>query len=430
MMRNPKRIFVVADDLTGAADAANYFRTRTRRVRVSLNADRPWTFSLQDNIVQVFDSESRGLDESAAVHRGATAGLQLSEHLNNDFLIYKKIDSTLRGHIGSEIEALLQAVGRRVALVAPAFPANGRTVRNDTLLVDGTPLSQTVFSRDPCHQVVQDKVSSIVQHTTHLRVITLDRDIAAKGSTAISDFIKTIDDQITIVVADAANDADLASLARAIAGQSSVLPCGSAGFAKQLAALWVDTAGDAQHFESQDHTCSCDHIVIAVGSAHPAAHAQLRHAALEYNAKTLELKPSLLAKAPTRKDELLRAKDALSTLATQPIVCMTLNEERALRDPALPGRFESDLASIIHDFIEQILANHPKNIGFVVTGGDTAAALCEALSTSAIWPEGEVAAGMPWSFLETPFGKYVMISKAGGFGQLDAIQQAITFLQN
>jgi len=68
-LERDQSIFVLADDLTGAADAANYFRDERRRVRVTFTEDAPWDFNLRANVVQVYDTESRALAPDEARHR-------------------------------------------------------------------------------------------------------------------------------------------------------------------------------------------------------------------------------------------------------------------------------------------------------------------------------------------------------------------------
>jgi D-threonate/D-erythronate kinase len=452
-------IFVIADDLTGAADAANYFRTPSHRVRVTFNPRVPFMFSLGQDVVQVFDAESRGIDEATAVQRVFTAGHQLAATLQGPFLVYKKIDSTLRGHIGSEIEALLRGLGRRIAVVAPAFPANGRSVRDGVLQVNGVPISQTAFAKDPRHPVTQDKAADLIQTTTRLPVVHLSGAIIKQGNTAVTKFLDGLTEEKVIVVADAETDTDLAIIAATIAEHPEVLPCGSAGLAKPLAALWIKSEPDPDHLTEvgpQDAVLSsltdtkgasltdvkrssltdakkpsptaCSRVLIAVGSANPTAHMQLAHAASALGVEVVEMQPVRLASAAHHHDEMKQAKEHL-THAADHIVGLSLSEERALREPDVPGSFESDLADVIFHWVQTVQgSDESSRIGFVATGGDTALALCEALSASAIWPEGEVMSGMPWSLMETPHGYIPLISKAGGFGDADALQKAAQFL--
>src|SRR5436190_1924736 len=53
-----------------------------------------------------------------------------------------------RGPLAAELEAARAASGRTAAVVAPAFPATGRTTVGGVQLVDGEPVHRTRFARD------------------------------------------------------------------------------------------------------------------------------------------------------------------------------------------------------------------------------------------------------------------------------------------
>jgi len=118
---------LIADDLTGACDAAVQFAARGFRVKVLLDSEGG---AGQTGVLAV-SSESR--DGDLASFRNS---LERLAHLRPRIL-FKKIDSTLRGHVGPEVAAAMDAFRCDVAVVAPAFPAMGRTVESGYLRVDG-----------------------------------------------------------------------------------------------------------------------------------------------------------------------------------------------------------------------------------------------------------------------------------------------------
>nr|MDA8217235.1 hypothetical protein [Dehalococcoidales bacterium] len=68
--------------------------------------------------------------------------------------------------------------------------------------------------------------------------------------------------------------------------------------------------------------------------------------------------------------------------------------------------------------------------GMVLTGGDTAVALCKALGVGALAIEGEVEPGVPYGrLLEGPLAGLLVVTKAGGFGSPEAIAKAISFIR-
>lgn len=148
------RIASLADDLTGALEiGANFARHSLASVVL---ATAPGKGCLE---IPVIDTETRHLppSEAAAVVARLTARLLAA----GTELLYKKTDSTLRGNIGPELDALASAAHARV-LYAPAYPALGRTVRAGRLYVDGVPLEQTAFARDPLNPITSSEIARIV----------------------------------------------------------------------------------------------------------------------------------------------------------------------------------------------------------------------------------------------------------------------------
>src|SRR4051794_154480 len=142
-MPAPLRAAVVADDLTGAADSGVQLARAGYRTAVAFHgAALPGDGGLD---AVVADTDSRAADPGSARERVRDAVRRLA----GASIVLKKIDSTLRGPVAAEIGAALQASGRRVAIVAPAFPAAGRSTVHGVQLVDGEPVHRTSFAVDP-----------------------------------------------------------------------------------------------------------------------------------------------------------------------------------------------------------------------------------------------------------------------------------------
>lgn len=236
---------IVADDLTGACDTGSLFAGRGS-VPVTVWPDEPGPSAP----VQVVDTESRGLAAAEARARVSRAArLAPAERY------FKKIDSTLRGRIGAEVEGLVHATGGTTALVCPAFPAQGRTVVDRTLLVDGRPLAGVV---DVLRTQVDRPVSWIP--LTEVRA----------GAMALAARLTRLAG--TVVIADAETDGDLDALVEAaLACEPQPVLAGSAGLGGALArqlGLLVDRV------ELPDG----GHWLIVVGSRNPASRRQATEA--------------------------------------------------------------------------------------------------------------------------------------------------------
>lgn len=110
---------MIADDLTGACDAGVAFAPAV----VVLRDNSAGAFTLSGGAL-IYTSHSR--DEAPEVAAARVAAL--TRHLPAHGILYKKIDSMLRGNVRAELEAMIEASGRRRAIVCPAFPEQGRTV--------------------------------------------------------------------------------------------------------------------------------------------------------------------------------------------------------------------------------------------------------------------------------------------------------------
>jgi uncharacterized protein YgbK (DUF1537 family) len=137
-----ENVVALADDMTGALEVGAKFAEAGIHVIVS---------------VVVFDTETRHLAPSEAASEIVRF---IGAHRPR--LIYKKTDSTLRGNITAELEALARLFPDWCIGYAPAYPALGRTVRSGILFVHGVPVADTEFAQDALNPVRTSLVSAIL----------------------------------------------------------------------------------------------------------------------------------------------------------------------------------------------------------------------------------------------------------------------------
>lgn len=172
-----RRILGFADDLTGALEAGAKFAERGLRTAVAAR-----TVDCAGYEAAVLDTETRHLKrEEAEAVLAAMAGEEAEA-------IYKKTDSTLRGHIGAELRALERVYPGRAAYI-PAYPAMGRTVRRGELHVDGVPVHLTAFGRDGLNPVRSGSVADAIGGGFECRVYEgeTDEDVAAAVADALEE---------------------------------------------------------------------------------------------------------------------------------------------------------------------------------------------------------------------------------------------------
>src|SRR2546425_11320115 len=233
---------IVADDLTGACDAGTLFAGKAP-VPVTVWPDPPVAAE-----VAVVDTESRHLDRVAATDRVSDAAAALRAGATSWF---KKIDSTLRGHVGAEIVALLQATRTPSAVTCPAFPSEGRTVLDRVLRVNGTAAAHVV---------------DLIRSESDRPLAWIPLAEVRAGGAALAVRLARLAGMIA--VADAETDDDLDTIVGAALALDPVpLLAGSAGLAQPLAERLGLQAGCA--------TLPGGRWLIVAGSLHPATRRQI-----------------------------------------------------------------------------------------------------------------------------------------------------------
>jgi uncharacterized protein YgbK (DUF1537 family) len=191
MQSTGRECLLIADDLTGACDAAVPFAIRGYRTVAAVSLC-PQAI---DAPVVSLTTDTRDLDCAAAAPLVAQAARWAEPRPR---MLFKKIDSTLRGNPGFEIRAAMEAFGCDAAVVTPALPAMGRVVAGGVLRLE----------RDP-----------------DFGTIEIARLLESQGL-----------DIRHVLVADAASDADLDRVVAAgLTRADRVLWAGSAGLAAALA---------------------------------------------------------------------------------------------------------------------------------------------------------------------------------------------------
>ncbi len=216
-------IGVVADDITGAADAVAPFAGRGLVADVLWDAHGKLRSDLQPADARAWSTETRDVPSanSSAIYQVMRDATRRVKEFSPR-IYYKKIDSTLRGHLRCELDAMRTEVPHRLALVCPAFPANGRTVRDGLLWVHTEPVLnvRTAFGMETDPSAMELGLGDLREagYRLHERLAAL-----AAGP-------------VHTVFCDADSEGDLDLLARAITKMPElILPVGSAGLAAAIA---------------------------------------------------------------------------------------------------------------------------------------------------------------------------------------------------
>lgn len=341
------------------------------------------------------DTESRGLAPAAAAERVRAVAGRLGTRLAQG-LLFKKIDSTLRGQVGAELDALLTASGRGTALLCPAFPGQQRAVVDGTLLVSGAPAHQTPIARDPAYPGPTSDVAEIIGDGAVRPISLLPLAQVRGGHEELERAVSEARDEI--VVADAETDTDLDALACAALHRPDLVLAGSAGLARAVAAA-AGLAGPRAPLPDGRAW------LIVVGSLHPATRAQLR---------SLEAAGVTGARLDGPRDPdtgplIERIKDGCPAfIATGDAVAPTVDSRQAT-------------ASRLARVAARVLSG-PRPDLVVVTGGETAVALLRALGAARLELSGEPLRGLALGQAVLDSASTLsLLTKAGGFGPPDLL---------
>ncbi|MEU6249509.1 four-carbon acid sugar kinase family protein [Glycomyces sp. NPDC047010] len=356
-------VAVVADDATGAADAALAFAETGWTAHLELAG--AWTPPEGAHTAAALSTDSRAApDARDATERAVRTALAAGADR-----VYLKIDSTGRGTIADQIAGARAALGDPLTVLCPAFPAVGRTVAAEHLLVDGADAAAGPAGTDPVTPLA-----------------TGDLTVLVPGARAVD---RLVPGAAGIVVLDAEVDEDLDRIAASIAileRRQPVLAVGSAGLARALARVWHPTPHDVT-------VPPVPTDLVVVSSLNPATRAQTAHAVRHGIAHTVLDVPN--------------ATDAELEAAIRALPRPAIASTSAVRDPQGAQHLAHRLGTAAARAVQ---ATQPKTVGLV--GGDGAAAALAALGAPRALVAGRIAPGVP--LLRLP-GLDVW-TKAGGFG--------------
>ncbi len=405
-----KRFVIIADDLTGAMDTGVGF------AKIGLDTIVSFGDIIRHRAtVVVISTDSRADDPETAYEKTRREASKFA-----GLYVYKKIDSTLRGNIGIELRALMDTLGAEKTIVCPAFPANKRAVVDGILLVDNVPVDQTYFAHDPGSPVTEAHIPTLLHKQGGFRVGTVGLEGVRRGPSYLAQQIA--DSEQSVLVVDATEQNHLRYLAEALAlGNSTWLPCGSAGLASELPLAFGYRSQQVTPAESPIH---CKPILLVIGSRNDATARQLRKAEASLQLPVIVVEPDqYLSNRGTsaRTSQLARKAGSFISCGRSVVITTTLSHySRALKDSAA-----GILAAIAAKIIERWEIG-----GIILSGGDIARATCEALGITGVRVIMELQPGIVvGETIGSTRAGLRIVTKAGGFGNEDAIVEAVRCLQ-
>lgn len=402
---------IIADDLTGAADTSVRFCPYMDRVLLFPGELPPLGAASEEKTAWGVHTGSRGLPPEEASLRARSMGLFIASR--NPGMVYKKVDSCMRGQVGAEVEALLEVLGQPCSFIAPAHPEMDRRTIKGVHLVHGTPVAQTEMGSDPVSPVKSSRLDELVAGPLGLRVAHLNLEsLQAKYEELERRIWEILASGVRHICFDALEMAHLDKIAR-LGLKMGALLAGSAGLATALARVHfgpptlpegrlVPLAGQDRHLlvvgsrserarrqvELLMQRLPVDHVLVQSGEpeqSHDLA-PSLREA-MESPAKYLLLTPQ----APS--------PDHWGMAVVSP--------EEIVRNLARTARF------VVQNWAPRSL---------LLSGGDTAQAVLDRLEVSGIRLLQELLPGVVVGMVQGgPLAGLLVLTKAGALGDDDVL---------
>lgn len=405
------QVLIIADDLSGAADCASAFVKAGLEtlVLIDLHAGQ----STETEFVQVIsiDADTRRLPgaEAAQIHLDI-----FNRYSSARQLLYKKIDSTLRGNFAEELGAIIHEAG--MAIVAPAFPQAGRFTRNGHQFLNDTPLELTEIWRGEGipgtafipgllarHGINTESVgiAEIRQGTDRLRAVL--ESCANNGMQA--------------VVCDVETDDDLRAIAQA-------------SLALSVPRFWVGSAGLANHLSAAAYGAvnpvlaaplsTGGAILTVVGSLSSVSRAQAEYLFDHGRMARIDVPASVLREGQANA-QWQQLRDTLGTALR--------NESDLLIMISMEEPVDMGEGLELCQALAMLIAPLADHIGAVIaTGGETARAILTAMGSTGLRLVGEVEPGVPLS-IAAGIKPINVITKAGAFGTRDTLMRCYETLR-
>lgn len=404
-MFRPENMIVLADDLTGTLDTAVQF-SEYGIFAMAFPTMKSFFENETDADVYVINTSTRHLQAQEAYQSIFSLAKYIYEH--GGCRVLKKTDSALRGNIGIELTAVLNAFHEKVLHFIPAYPDMNRYTRGEIHYCDGVPVAESVFGKDPFEPVKYSSVRKIIQETSNINVKFVS-DI----------FLQQIEDKPTICIYEAKSNQEMQEICKsALKTKETILLAGCAGLALALArALKKGKRLDPKLPET-------DKVLLVSGSLNSKSLQQIDYLIRKgYSIQYLDWdsqlkKPYLGLQSCTNFIE-----NICKELQTKHVSILATSgglKHKEMKDISRP-----EVGEAISYIIGNILL---KTTGCVlaVFGGDTLYDIISHVAKGGIVPVKEVMPGVPVSIVVFPNGnQYVIVSRSGGFGTEDSMEKII-----
>ncbi len=413
----------IADDFTGASDLALMLAERGMATTQVLDMSGNIEAGASQAIVVALKSRTSPVEDAVRDSVAAARWLLGNGARQLLFKYCSTFDSTPVGNIGPVTESLLSLVGEDITVVCPAFPDNGRTVRDGKLYVNGVPLAESPMRDHPLTPMRESSLLKLMDAQTSAGASGLiPLETVRTGSDAISKAISKLQGEgRRYAITDIESNADLEAVGEAC--RDLRLVTGAAGIATGLAPNF--TQGN------QELVSACEslpglpgHPLIISGSCSPATREQVK--VMRASHFSLEVSPLELASGNQNAQTI--SKEAATAWREGPVMIFAGSEpDKVAEAQSVLGRERA--ATMVETTLAEVAIRLASEgcCKFIVAGGETSGAVAKALRIRTLRTGPRIDAGVPW-MIRAEGQNQVLAFKSGNFGARSFFLDAMKML--
>ena len=409
------QLLIFADDFTGALDTGVQMAASGSTTRVLVGGAKELAETSLDCSVLVLDVETRHLSAEDAYR--VVYDLVTEAVARKIPYIFKKTDSALRGNVGAEMAAVLDATGKTLFPFVPAFPQIGRTTEEGIHLINSVEVADSVFGSDPFEPVRHSRVSDLIGEQTDKPV----HECAVPAPDA------PMTDSSGILVFDSRTEEDLRTIGAYLKQNdcTSIL-AGCAGFGAVLPEILPIEQSEPAGLPALD-----TQLTVICGTVNPITLTQLERSE-DAGFCRMRLTPEQkLTPGYWESAEGERQIATFRTVLQKHDYCIidSNNEGGIAENDAYAERLGMDLSDIrlavarSLGSILQGIFDSPDLGTLLITGGDTLLQCMQYMGVTVLEPICESEAGIVLSRFEYKGTTRYVMTKSGGFGSADLFEK-------
>lgn len=424
------KVLIIGDDLTGVNSSAVLLARRGMRCATfyELSDYSKEEHAFLDTVV--ISTDSRSVSPEIAYERVKEA--MEATYADDVRFINKRIDSTLRGNIGSELQAIREHLSPdTLVLIVPVFPSSGRVVIGGYMMVNQVPLEKTDVAKDPKNPILTSNVLAILQSQIPDKIEFIEIGQVLKGVDHLKDLILSkYENGCRVVVTDAVTDDDVSMVAKAATATGIPL------IAVDPGPLTYELSRELVHVAP---TGKGQKVMVTVGSVSDQTRRQLNNLRFAYPNKLVKVESEKLIDNDVRSMEIARIVSELSGDIDEyqvvgVVTSETANDVLDMKKTSAKYGINMDEASKrisegLAEITRRVIERQESIGGLFASGGDVAVAVSSALNAAYFEVKDQIIPLAVYGRLRQGlFDGRPMVTKGGLIGDDNAISLCTSYL--